>query len=285
MLGSFISGRSEPMKKKIIRIIISLILFLGVLLGGAFLVSNYFYKKAMAKLESALKETTTEACVYGTIADVDDNSQVSESTDTYKKAVIRLSYEDYAGTSVIAVNGNIPFFTDDEIVMTSYELYSDLDKEERVGPAIACLSKDLQPMAPRDFDLSEIKPSGFINRHYPELIEEDGWLYHRCHIIGYQLAGETTNEKNLFTGTRYLNENSMLYQENTVAQYLRDYPGIHIMYRVTPIFREDELVARGVLMEAFSVEDNGGLQFCVYCFNVQPGIEIDYKTGKSEVGG
>lgn len=270
------------MRKKIIRILISALAFAIILGFGFYTLSSCLYKNAKKSLATSSKETE-DTRVYGTIADV--GSTPEKTTQTYNNVVRSLSYQDYAGDAVITVNGNEPLFTDDEVTISSFKEISELDKNGRTGPSIACLSYDMRPEAERDFDLSEIKPSGFINRCYPDLIEEDGWLYHRCHVLGYQLTGETTNPLNLFTGTRFLNENGMLWQENAVAQQLRDYPEIHVMYRVTPIYRDDELVCRGVLMEAFSVEDNGGFHFCVYCFNVQPGIEIDYRTGESKIGG
>ena len=267
------------MKKKIIRMLISVLVFVIFFVAGTLAFSQCFYDKAMRDFNS-VADTSETTRVYGTIADV--QNVATKPSSSYENTIKRLSCQDYTGDAVIMVNGNVPFFTDDEVTISSYKEISDLDENGRTGASMACLTKDMQPESPRDFDLSEVKPSGFINRCYPELIEEDGWLYHRCHVLGYQLTGETTNPLNLFTGTRFLNENGMLWQENAVAQYLRDYPDIHIMYRVTPIYRDDELVCRGVLMEAFSVEDNGGLHLCVYCFNVQPGIEIDYRTGESK---
>lgn len=281
--GAFLFQKENIMRKKIIRILISLVAFASILIFGAYGFSSCVYKRAKKQLDFGLKETE-ESRVYATIADVNDTG-VTDASENYRKTVTRLAYQDYTGDAVVTVNGNVPMFTDDEVTMTSFKEISDLDENGRTGMSIACLSKDMMPTLSRDFDLSEIKPSGFINRCYPELIEEDGWLFHRCHVLGYQLTGETTNPLNLFTGTRFLNENGMLWQENAVAQQLREVPGIHIMYRVTPVYRDDELVCRGVLMEAFSVEDNGGFQFCVYCFNVQPGIEIDYRTGESKIGG
>lgn len=188
----------------------------------------------------------------------------------------------YTGTAAVEVNNGMPFFDDDELTDESFEHYSELDRYGRAGTATACIGKDLMPTSKRDFSLSEITPSGWKNKKYKNV--DGGWLYNRCHLIGWQLTAEGANEKNLITGTRYLNIDGMLYQENAVANYLKDYPGAHVMYRVTPVYKGAELVARGVLIEAFSIEDNGrGICFCFYCFNVQPGIEIDYKTGDSRL--
>ena len=127
--------------------------------------------------------------------------------------------------------------------------------------------------------ISSVKPTGWINKRYNNV--PGGYIYNRCHLIGFQLTGENANKRNLITGTRYLNVEGMLPYENMVDDYI-DYTGNHVMYRVTPVFTGDNLVADGVLMEAYSVEDNGkGIQFCVYCYNVQPNINIDYATGES----
>ncbi|MEE1009605.1 MAG: DNA/RNA non-specific endonuclease [Agathobacter sp.] len=187
------------------------------------------------------------------------------------------TYEGYAN---ILINDNKPFFTDKEKKSkTSFEHYSDLDSYNRCGVAYANISRELQPTEKRG-EIGHIKPSGWHTVKYPDIIS-DRYLYNRCHIIGFQLAGENDNEKNLITGTRYMNITGQLPLENEVDDLLeeKDY---HVLYRVTPIFIDDELVCRGVLTEAYSVEDAGkSISFCVYSFNVQPGISIDYKTGDS----
>ena len=187
----------------------------------------------------------------------------------------------YDGKPYVKVNGNIPFFDDSEITTESFEFYSELDSLGRCGVTFANISKELMPTEDRG-EIGMIKPSGWHTVKYPDVIE-DLYLYNRCHLIGYQLSGENANEKNLITGTRYLNVEGMLPFENEVAAYVRR-TGNHVLYRVTPIFEGDNLLAEGVLMEAYSVEDEGkGVRFCVFVYNVQPGIEIDYKTGKSKV--
>lgn len=188
----------------------------------------------------------------------------------------------YAGSPYIVINDNIPFFSDDEKTnVTAFESYSELDSLGRCGVAFANICKELMPTEDRG-EIGSIKPSGWHTANYHEYIEGN-YLYNRCHLIGYQLSGENANEKNLITGTRYLNVQGMLPFEDKVAEYV-ERTGNHVLYRVTPIFEEDNLVASGVLMEAYSVEDQGkGVMFNVYCYNVQPGIVIDYATGDSEL--
>ena len=186
----------------------------------------------------------------------------------------------YSGQPYVAVNGNVPYFTEDDLTDVSFESYSDLDSLGRCGVAYASVSTDTMPTEKRG-SIGEVKPTGWINAKYDFV---DGkYLYNRCHLIGYQLTAENANEKNLITGTRYLNVQGMLPFENLTADYVKE-TGNHVMYRVTPVFEGDNLVASGVLMEAESVEDEGdGVLFCVYVYNVQPGVTIDYATGKSEL--
>ena len=186
----------------------------------------------------------------------------------------------YSGQPYVAVNGNVPYFTEDDLTDVSFESYSDLDSLGRCGVAYASVSTDTMPTEKRG-SIGEVKPTGWINAKYDFV---DGkYLYNRCHLIGYQLTAENANEKNLITGTRYLNVQGMLPFENLTADYVKETEN-HVMYRVTPVFEGDNLVASGVLMEAESVEDEGdGVLFCVYVYNVQPGVTIDYATGKSEL--
>ena len=178
----------------------------------------------------------------------------------------------------VYINNNIPFFNDEELISISFEKYSKLDSLCRCGSAIASIGKDIMPTEERG-TIGFVKPTGWHTVKYQGI--DGNYLYNRCHLIGYQLSGENANEKNLITGTRYLNVEGMLPFENMVAEYIEE-TNNHVMYRVTPIFEEDNLLVSGVLMEAKSVEDNGkGIQFNVYCYNVQPGIEINYKTGES----
>lgn len=187
---------------------------------------------------------------------------------------------EYTGLPYVQINGNKPYWDISEITTEVYETYSELDELGRCGVAYANICIDLMPTAERE-EIGMIKPTGWHTIKYPEVIE-DRYLYNRCHLIGYQLAGENANEKNLITGTRYMNIEGMLPFENEAATYVKK-SGNHVMYRVTPIFEGENLLASGVLMEAYSVEDAGaGVCFCVYVFNVQPGIEIDYTTGDSK---
>ena len=189
----------------------------------------------------------------------------------------------YTDDAYVEINGNVPYFTDSELSTTSYEYYSDLDSLGRCGVCVANIGPDLMPTEERG-QIGNIKPTGWHTVKYSEIIEGN-YLYNRCHLIGFQLAGENDNEKNLITGTRYLNMDGMLPFENMVADYVTE-TGNHVLYRVTPIFEGDNLVADGVLIEAESVEDNGsGILFNVFCYNVQPGIVIDYATGDSAEDG
>jgi len=184
----------------------------------------------------------------------------------------------YSGKPYISINNNIPFFSQDDLVTSSYEKYSKLDSLGRCGVAIANIGKDLMPTEDRD-SIGSIKPTGWHTVKYDGI--DGNYLYNRCHLIGFQLSGENSNKKNLITGTRYMNVEGMLPFEDMVADYVKE-TNNHVLYRVTPIFHEKNLLASGVLIEAKSVEDNGaGIQFNVYCYNVQPGIEINYKTGRS----
>ncbi len=187
---------------------------------------------------------------------------------------------EFSGEPYVAVNGNKPSFTEDELVTESYESYAELDGLGRCGVTVACVGVDIMPTEERG-SIGQVKPTGWHTVKYDFV---DGkYLYNRCHLIGFQLTGENANVKNLITGTRYMNVDGMLPFENMVADYVKETEN-HVMYRVTPIFRGSELVARGVLMEAYSVEDGGeGVSFCVYVYNVQPGVIIDYATGESRL--
>ena len=173
---------------------------------------------------------------------------------------------------------NEPDFTEEELTETAYEEYSPLDDLGRCREAEACIGVELMPEEDRG-DISDIHPTGWQSVRYENV--EGGYLYNRCHLIGFQLSGENDNEKNLITGTRYMNTEGMLPFENMVADYVQETEN-HVMYRVTPVFEGEDLVASGVQMEAESVEDGGeGICFNVYVYNVQPEIGIDYATGYS----
>ena len=189
---------------------------------------------------------------------------------------------EYTSEASISVNSNKPYFTAADKKIKSFETYSSLDKLGRCGVAYAEISQDIMPTEKRG-DIGMVKPSGWHTVKYSCIT--DRYLYNRCHLIAYELAGENANVKNLTTGTRYLNIEGMLPYENEVTEYVKKTDN-HVLYRVTPIFQKNELVVRGVLMEAYSVEDSGkGIQFCKYCYNVQPGVTINYATGDSKETG
>lgn len=185
---------------------------------------------------------------------------------------------EYSGNIYTEINDNIPYFSEGDITTKSFENYSDLDEFGRCGMAYANVGKDIMPTEERGA-IGMIKPSGWHTIKYDFV---DGkYLYNRCHLIAFQLAGENANEKNLITGTRYFNTKGMLPFEEQVGDYVRT-TGNHVLYRVTPVYHGDNLVASGVLMEAYSVEDRGeGVCFNVFVYNVEPGVVIDYETGES----
>lgn len=188
----------------------------------------------------------------------------------------------FSGAPYVELDGNQPAFSEAERTAESFETYSTLDELGRCGPAFACIGQDLMPTQERE-SISQVRPTGWQNAEYDFV--DGGYLYNRCHLIGFQLTGENANERNLITGTRYMNVEGMLPFENMVADYVRE-TGNHVLYRVTPVFEAEELVARGVQMEAWSVEDEGdGVCFNVYVYNNQPGVEIDYRTGESRAAG
>lgn len=187
---------------------------------------------------------------------------------------------EYTGEDYVIIDNNVPSFTEEDYTTDSFETYSDLDYLDRCGPAYANVSKETMPTEERG-QIGMIKPSGWHTVKYD--IVDGKYLYNRCHLIGYQLTGENANEKNLITCTRQMNAETMLEFENKVADYVKE-TNNHVLYRVTPIFKGDNLLASGVQMEAYSVEDNGkGISFNVYVYNVQDGITIDYKTGDSKL--
>lgn len=187
----------------------------------------------------------------------------------------------YSGSPYAEINNGTPLFKKYEIIGGSFEYYSTLDELGRCDVCMASVGEDTMPTGERE-SISSVTPTGWINASYDAIPGK--YLYNRCHLIGYQLTGENANERNLITGTRYLNIDGMLPFENIIDDYVED-TGNNVMYRVTPVYKGNNLVADGVLLEAYSVEDNGqGVSFCVYCYNVQPSIIIDYATGASRIG-
>lgn len=187
---------------------------------------------------------------------------------------------EYAEESYIIINNNEPNFDDLAKKEVSFEVYSELDHIGRAGQAYASLGIELMPTEDRK-SINSVKPSGWHTVKYD--IVDGKYLYNRCHLIGFQLAGENANKNNLITCTRYMNTEGMLEFENEVAEYIRN-TNNHVLYRVTPMYEGNNLVAKGVQIEAYSIEDNGeGVKFNVFVYNVQPGINIDYETGESSL--
>lgn len=196
------------------------------------------------------------------------------------KAVEPSTLPAYSGSAYTVVNGNQPNFIASELTTVGYEKYANLDSLGRCGVALASCGKEIMPVEGEERgSISSIKPTGWVQAKYDGI--SGGYLWNRCHLLGWQLSAENANKQNLITGTRYMNIGGMLPFENMVADYIRE-TGNHVAYRVTPIFEGNNLVCSGVQMEAYSIEDEGdGICFNVYCYNVQPGITINYATGDS----
>lgn len=221
--------------------------------------------------------STTGSFEANTVGSPNKTEQIDTVSQEEAEAIVE-DLPEYSGEPYAFVADNEPDFSDAEFQTEAYEEYSELDELGRCGTAKANIGEELMPTKDRE-SISEVKPSGWINKEYDEV--DGGYLYNRCHLIGFQLTAENANEENLITGTRYMNTEGMLPFENMVADYIRETDN-HVLYEVTPVFEDDNLVASGVLMEAESVEDDGaGISFYVYVYNVQPGIEIDYATGES----
>lgn len=231
------------------------------------------------------------ACAQSAATNFEDSSAaISSEAESQKEETsentsdITFSMDDiapYSDEPYVIVNHNVPYFLESDLTTESFEIYSDLDSLGRCGVAYANICTDIMPSEERG-EIGQIKPSGWHTVKYNDIIDGN-YLYNRCHLIAYQLTGENANEQNLITGTRYLNIQGMLPFETQVADYVKE-TNNHVLYRVTPIFEGENLIASGVLMEAKSVEDNAGtLQFCVYVYNIQPGIAIDYLTGESSL--
>lgn len=239
------------MNKKFLNILLILIVSLSVLSGCSAGENNFFN-------------------------DLDITAQSANDYVNYDLSNI----PDYDGKAYVELNGNVPEFSESEKTYSeSFEEYGKLDSLGRCTYAVSCIGKDLMPTEKRG-SIGSVKPSGW---HISKYDFVDGkYLYNRCHLIGYQLTAENANERNLITGTRYLNVEGMLPFENDVADYI-EMTNNHVYYKVTPIFEGNNLVANGVQMQAYSVEDNGqGISFNVYCYNVQPGVAIDYATGDNQ---
>lgn len=235
-------------------------------------------------LQIAVFSLGLHGCTKNTVEPSTANTDISQKSENGASAVKQTAdpndIPEFSGKPFAVINENRPNFTDSELTTHGYEQYSELDKLGRCGTATACACKDIMPTEERD-GIGQVKPSGWHTVKYDNISGK--YLYNRCHLIGFQLSGENANVKNLITGTRYINTEGMLPFENMVADYIKE-TNNHVMYRVTPVFYGDDLVARGVQMEAFSVEDNGdGICYNVFVYNSQPGIEIDYATGESRL--
>ena len=249
-------------------------------------------QNSVAKIETAAQpsqEIAAEQSAETADALADTKSEANDSKEDAKeeagkkqnkieeKELFNLSMvPEYSGSAYVDINDDVPFFTEDELAEESFQKYWPLDELGRCTGAYACIGPDSLPSEARE-STSAIEPTGWQSVQYDSI--DGGYLYNRCHLIGYQLTGQSANEKNLITGTRYMNMEGMLPFENSVQMYVKG-TGNHVLYRVRPYYNGDDLVATGVLMEAKSIEDPL-VQFCAFCYNVQPGIEIDYATGFS----
>lgn len=281
------------MTKRILALLLSLVVLAGCIAGCDI-------ADSLADISDSRQEEVTENADKGngdSFGDAYDSRQETESKtetetvtenddkDNGDKAASGFAsvdgIPDYSGKAYVALNNNIPEFTyNEKNTKNSYEYYSELDSLGRCGYTVACVGKDIMPTDDRE-SISSVKPSGWKNKKYSTALVDGGYIYNRCHLIGFQLTGENANKNNLITGTRYLNIEGMLPFENMVADYVKE-TGNHVMYRVTPVFVGHNLLASGVKIEGWSVEDGGeGICFNVFAYNVQPGIAIDYATGEN----
>lgn len=275
---------------------LTLLLCLCMLVGcGSGAATQVMLKAEDSETESYVETVQTESAEN----DPGDETEIQTAAETEIQAAAQVQSDDskqkvvhtgtasafnaadvpaYSGEPYTAVNNNEPYFTSDNLTTEAFENYSELDALGRCGVAYANVCLETMPTEKRG-SISEVKPTGWHSVKYDNVDGKS--LYNRCHLIGYQLTAENANQQNFITGTRYLNVDGMLPFENMVADYVKETDN-HVLYRVTPIFTGDNLVADGVLMEGYSVEDEGeGICFCVYAYNVQPGITIDYATGDS----
>ncbi|WP_196048994.1 DNA/RNA non-specific endonuclease [Clostridium saudiense] len=256
--------------KKLLKFKNSLIMMLGVLLCLSGLISCSITIDLSTDNNGQVIENSN-----------DTNSSTQNTTADSRNITID-NIPAYSGDDYIILNNNIPNFSESDLTTTSFEEYAPLDDLGRCGVAYSNIGTDIMPTEKRE-SISSVKPSGWHSVKYD--IVEGKYLYNRSHLIGYQLTAENANDRNLITGTRYFNATLMLPYENMVADYIKE-TNNHVLYRVTPVFEGNNLVATGVQMEAKSVEDNGeGIEFNVFVYNVQPGITIDYATGDSALSG
>lgn len=267
---------------------LTLLLCLCMLVGcGSGAATQVMLKAEDSETESYVETVQTESAENDPGDETEIQAAAQVQSDDSKQKVVHTGAASafnaadvpaYSGEPYTTVNNNEPYFTSDNLTTEAFENYSELDALGRCGVAYANVCLETMPTEKRG-SISEVKPTGWHSVKYDNVDGKS--LYNRCHLIGYQLTAENANQQNLITGTRYLNVDGMLPFENMVADYVKETDN-HVLYRVTPIFTGDNLVADGVLMEGYSVEDEGdGICFCVYAYNVQPGITIDYVTGDS----
>lgn len=284
--------------KRLLAILLSIVMLLSFV-GCDIESSDYGQSSTIESSSSIIDDTSDDS---SQITDSEDESSSTTSQDTPStstqtpsttqnpnsssvgtgtaNAVDPSTLPAYSGTAWTVVNNNQPNFSASELTTKAYEKYSSLDSLGRCGVAIASCGKEIMPGANEERgSISSIKPTGWVQKNYSGV--SGGYLWNRCHLIGWQLSAENANRQNLITGTRYMNINGMLPFENMVADYIRE-TGNHVAYRITPVFEGRNLVCSGVQMEAYSIEDNGdSICFNVYCYNVQPDITINYATGDS----
>lgn len=259
--------------KNILKLKNTLIMTLGVLLCLTVFIGCSTTDSSSNNNVGQVTENSTSNNILLTNPNTTNNDTSNISIDNIPK---------YSGEDYIILNDNVPNFSESDLTTTSFEEYSPLDSLGRCGVAYSNIGTDIMPTEKRE-SISSVKPSGWQSVKYD--IVEGKYLYNRSHLIGYQLTAENANDRNLITGTRYFNATLMLPYENMVADYIKE-TNNHVLYRVTPVYEGDNLVATGVQMEAKSVEDNGeGIEFNVFVYNIQPGITIDYATGDSALSG
>lgn len=292
-------------KKTLIIIIVAVLILIGVIAAPSSDDAEETTKASFESFEEGTagiseENTTEKSILQGILSNENEEEKGNNSAGTKKhtssvsttkkkqtiekvNSISSSSLPVYKNNPYVIVNNNEPAFSSSQKSdKKSFEAYADIDYLGRCGVAFACIGKDIMPTGERG-EIGQVKPSGWKTAKYDFV---DGkYLYNRCHLIGWQLTGENANNRNLITGTRYMNVQGMLPFENMVDDYIEE-TGNHVLYRVTPVFKGNELVARGVQIEAYSVEDDGdGICFNVYCFNVQPGVKIDYTTGASALDG
>lgn len=246
--------------------------------------SQEYLDKTLSDVQSTVTDTQLDVDISSNItsstsADIPSTYYTNEALNVTSKIVLS-DILPFSDKPYVVLNNNQPYFDSSDYTTDSFEYYSSLDNQGRCGVVYACIGKDIMPTGERG-ETGQIKPTGWHTVKYD--IVDGKFLYNRCHLIGWQLTGETSNERNLITGTRYLNIQGMLPFENMVADYIKETEN-HVLYRVTPCFEKNNLLAHGVQIEAYSVEDDGaGICFNVFCYNAQPGVTIDYSSGNSKL--